>query len=138
MNVVAFEESCGIKMALSHEEQKILDELEKSLGKPSRASEKLSPKPVAMRTNFALELVIGSLLTVAAIVLLIIASASHLVLIGVIAFVLMLAGLYLVTKNWSSRALSAKIEPKSRKTESDLPNKGFFQERWDQRNGDNS
>jgi Protein of unknown function (DUF3040) len=138
MNVVAFEESCGIKMALSHEEQKILDELEKSLGKPSRASEKLSPKPVAMRTNFALELVIGSLLAVAAIVLLIIASASHLVLIGVIAFVLMLAGLYLVTKNWSSRALSAKIEPKSRKTESDLPNKGFFQERWDQRNGDNS
>ncbi len=125
-------------MALSHEEQKILDELEKSLGRPSRSSERLNPKSNTAKTNFALLLVIGSLLAVAAIALLVIASATHLVVIGVIAFALMLAGLYLVTKNWSGRALRAKSEPKSRKADTDLPNKGFFQERWDQRNGDNS
>jgi undecaprenyl pyrophosphate phosphatase UppP len=126
-------------MALSHEEQKILDELEKSLGKPSRSSARLNAKaePVA-RTNFALELVVGSLLAMAAIVLLVVASATHLVFIGVVAFVLMLAGLYLVSQNWSNRALRAKREPKPRKSDTDLPNKGFFQERWDQRNGDNS
>ena len=125
-------------MALSNEEQKILDELEKSLGKVSRSSEKLSAKTPKQKTNFALELVVGSLLAVAAIVLLVVASATHLVFIGIIAFVLMLGGLYLVSQNWSSRALRANREPKSRNSVSDLPNKGFFQERWDQRNGDNS
>jgi undecaprenyl pyrophosphate phosphatase UppP len=125
-------------MALSNEEQKILDELEKSLGKASRSSEKLSAKTPKQKTNFALELVVGSLLAVAAIVLLVVASATHLVFIGIIAFVLMLGGLYLVSQNWSSRALRANREPKSRNSASDLPNKGFFQERWDQRNGDNS
>ena len=125
-------------MALSHEEQKILDELEKSLGKPSRSSARLNAKTELVKTNFALELVVGSLLAVAAIVLLVVASATHLVFIGVVAFVLMLAGLYLVSQNWSNRALRAKREPKPRKSDTDLPNKGFFQERWDQRNGDNS
>ncbi len=125
-------------MALSNEEQKILDELEKSLGKASRSSEKLSAKTPKQKTNFALELVVGSLLAVAAIVLLVVASATHLVFIGIIAFVLMLGGLYLVSQNWSSSALRANREPKSRNSVSDLPNKGFFQERWDQRNGDNS
>jgi hypothetical protein len=58
------------------------------------------------------------------------------VLVGVIAFLTMLTGLYLVSQNWTSKAFR-ESQPKSDQKPGPKPGtSGYFQNRWDQRNGD--
>jgi ABC-type nickel/cobalt efflux system permease component RcnA len=62
--------------------------------------------------------------------ILIFATSTHLVWLGVISFLIMLTGLYLVSQNWSTKAIkAAKTSPKTKKSE-----ENFFQKRWDDRN----
>ena len=80
-------------MGLSEKEQKVLDELERQLtgGKPEKP--KAEQKP-ATRQKYARLLVAGSLLEVIGLSVLGIATSTHRVGLGVIAFLLRLAGLY--------------------------------------------
>ncbi|MFM8927258.1 MAG: DUF3040 domain-containing protein [Rhodoluna sp.] len=114
-------------MGLSDKEKQVLEELERQLtGEPSKAK----PPKQLNRVQYARLLVTGSLLGVFGLGLLIYSTNLQATWLGVIAFILMLTGLYLVSQNWSTKALkSPKNEPKT-------PPKGenFFQKRWDERN----
>jgi hypothetical protein len=116
-------------LGLSEKEQKVLDELERQLTGGKAEKPKAEQKPVT-RQKYARLLVAGSLLVVIGLSVLVFATSAHLVWLGVIAFLLMLAGLYLVSQNWSGKAYrAAKSSPKP---DSDQTN--FFQKRWDDRN----
>lgn len=116
-------------MGLSEKEQKVLDELERQLTGGKAEKPKTEQKP-ATRQKYARLLVAGALLVVIGLSVLVFATSTHLVWLGVIAFLLMLAGLYLVSQNWSGKAYrAAKSSPKQ---DSDQTN--FFQKRWDDRN----
>jgi len=120
-------------VGLSEQEQKVLEELERQLtgNKPSKA--KAEEVPVAP-VKYARLLVLVSVLIVVGLSLMIFATSLQLIWFGVAAFVTMLTGLYLVSQNWSSKAIRAT------KAASEKPNPGnkssgsFFQDRWDQRN----
>lgn len=117
-------------MGLSDKEREVLEELERQLngGKPK-------PKPKAAATQVSAVgyrrlLVLGSLLVVAGLAIMISATSIHAVWLGVVAFLVMLAGLYLVSQNWSSRAIKAAKKPaKSTKTKGK-----FFENLWIDRN----
>lgn len=113
-------------MGLSEQEQKVLEELERQL---SGSREPRAKAAVAEETptNYARLLVLGSTLVVIGLALMVFATSIHWIWFGVIAFVTMLVGLYLVSQNWSSKAI--KATNKQKKSQG-----SFFQDRWDQRN----
>jgi len=91
-------------VGLSEQEQKVLEELERQLtggSKPKAKTTEVTPKP----TKYARLLVLGSILVVMGLGLMLFATSLHLVWFGVVAFVTMLLGLYLVSQNWSSKAI---------------------------------
>ena len=117
-------------MGLSEKEQKVLEELERQLnGGKTAPKEKLTQLPA--KVKYGRLLVLGSVLVVFGLMLMVYATTIHQVLVGVIAFLAMLSGLYLVSQNWSSKAFR-ETHPKSTPKPK---NSGFFQDRWDQRNG---
>lgn len=123
-------------MGLSENEQKVLDELERQLtggkadAKPKQAS------PVDGRVKYGRLMVIGSLLVVAGLALMVFAITVQQVLLGVGSFLSMLAGLYLVSQNWTTKAFREINTKNPPKTAPKKDSSGFFQSRWDERNKD--
>ena len=121
-------------MGLSENEQKVLEELERQLtgGKPA-AREKKS-QVVEGKVKYGRLLVLGSVLVVFGLGLMIFATTVQQVLLGVLAFLTMLTGLYLVSQNFTSKAFR-ESQPKSNPKNGPKPGTaGYFQTRWDQRN----
>ncbi|MSY62724.1 MAG: DUF3040 domain-containing protein [Actinobacteria bacterium] len=116
-------------VGLSDKEQKVLDELERQLTGGKSEKPKVEQKQVT-RQSYARLLVAGSLLVVIGLSILVFATSLHQVWLGVIAFLVMLGGLYLVSQNWSGKAYrAAKPAPKQSAEQGN-----FFQKRWDDRN----
>lgn len=120
-------------MGLSEQEQKVLEELERQLtgNKPTKA--KAEEVPVAP-VKYARLLVLGSVLIVLGLSLMIFATSLQLIWFGVAAFVTMLTGLYLVSQNWSSKAIRATKAASEKPKPGNKSSGSFFQDRWDQRN----
>jgi hypothetical protein len=115
-------------VGLSDKEREVLEQLEKQLVGETKA--KAKPEKQVSAVGFARMLVLGSLLMVLGMAVLIFATSTHQVWLGVVAFTIMLAGLYLVSQNWSTKAIkAAKNPPKSKAS-----GENFFQRRWDDRN----
>jgi glucose uptake protein GlcU len=114
-------------LGLSDKEREVLEELERQL---TGGTTKAKPEQPISRVQYARLLVIGSLLVVFGLVLLVFSTTIQAVWLGVLAFILMLAGLFFVSQNWSSKALkSEKIESKPKQNR-----ESYFQKRWDERN----
>jgi len=114
-------------LGLSDKEREVLEQLERQL---TGGSSNAKPEQPVTRIQYARLLVIGSLLVVFGLILLVYSTTLQAVWLGVIAFLLMLSGLFFVSQNWSSKALkSGKIEPKVQQNR-----ESFFQKRWDERN----
>lgn len=114
-------------MGLSDKEREVLEELERQL---TGGSPKQKPEQPKTRLEYARLLVIGSLLGVAGLALLVFSTTIQAVWLGVLAFLMMLSGLFFVSQNWSSKALkTGKVGPKNSPKE-----ESFFQRRWDERN----
>jgi hypothetical protein len=123
-------------LGLSENEQKVLDELERQLTGSKVDAKAKKASQVNGRVKYGRLLVIGSLLVVAGLVLMFVAITVHQVLLGVASFIAMLAGLYLVSQNWTTKAyreINSKTTPKNG---SKPGSTGFFQARWDERNKD--
>jgi ABC-type multidrug transport system fused ATPase/permease subunit len=121
-------------LGLSENEQKVLEELERQLtgGKPA-------PKQKANqfdgKVKYGRLLVLGSVLVFVGLGIMLFAISSQMVILGVLAFLTMLTGLYLVSQNWTSKAVRAS-QPKPDPKPGQKPGtSGYFQDRWDQRNG---
>ena len=121
-------------MGLSESEQKVLEELERQLtgGKPA-------PKQKAAqfdgKVKYGRLLVLGSVLVFLGLGIMLFAISTQMVFVGVLAFLTMLTGLYLVSQNWTSKAVRAS-QPKPDPKPSQKPGtSSYFQNRWDQRNG---
>ena len=123
-------------MGLSENEQKVLDELERQLtgGKPESKPKQASQ--VDGRVKYGRLMVIGSLLVVAGLALMVFAITVQQVLLGVGSFIAMLAGLYLVSQNWTTKAFREINTKNPPKTAPKQGSTGFFQSRWDERNKD--
>lgn len=120
-------------MGLSEQEQKVLEELERQLtggSKPKVKAPEVAPKP----SKYARLLVLGSILVVMGLGLMIFATGMHLVWFGVVAFGTMLFGLYLVSQNWSSKAIRVAKSASEKSKQANKTPGSFFQDRWDQRN----
>ncbi|MFN4847843.1 MAG: DUF3040 domain-containing protein [Rhodoluna sp.] len=116
-----------VKLGLSDKEREVLEQLERQL---SGGTSKAKPEKPVSRVQYARLLVIGSLLGVAGFALLVFSTTIQAVWLGVVAFLMMLAGLFFVSQNWSSKALkTGKVEPKTKPKDDN-----FFQRRWDERN----
>ena len=120
-------------MSLSDKEKQVLEELERQLtgGKP-KPKAKTEKEPVRSE-NYARLLVLGSLLVVVGLGIMIFSTSSHLIWLGVLAFLFMLFGLYLVSQNWSSRAIKAQKTAKKPVKSSE----SLLQRLWDERNKPN-
>ena len=121
-------------MGLSEKEQKVLEELERQLtgGKPA-PKQKL--EQVDGKVKYGRLLVLGSVLVFLGLGIMLFAISSQMVIVGVLAFLTMLTGLYLVSQNWTSKAFRAS-QPKPDPKPGQKPGTtGYFQNRWDQRNG---
>ena len=123
-------------MGLSENEQKVLDELERQLtgGKADAKPKQVSQ--VDGRVKYGRLMVIGSLLVVAGLALMVFAITVQQVLLGVGSFIAMLAGLYLVSQNWTTKAFREINTKNPPKTAPKQGSSGFFQSRWDERNKD--
>jgi hypothetical protein len=124
-------------MALSDREKKVLEELERGLyaddaefvQRVQAVAEKKPKSRAGSAGNPAARLVAGSVTAVAGLSVLILAVVIQVVAIGVVGFLIMLAGLVLASSNWSNSSLSAKTSPKPPKKSSG----NFFEDRWNRR-----
>lgn len=124
-------------MALSDREKKVLEELERGLyaddaefvQRVQQVADKKVKPANSNGSNPAAKLVAGSVLAVAGLSVLVLAVAIQVTVIGVIGFLIMLAGLVLGSSNWSNTSLSNKPKPASPKQ----PRGSFFEDRWNRR-----
>lgn len=116
-------------MGLTEREQKLLEELERGLAEsePALAQKFREPNAASPR-----RLIAGALLALAGLSILVFAVMTQIVVIGVIAFLVMLGGLFLASSN-----VSVPNAPQSSKSEPKRSGGSFFDDRWDRRrNGD--
>lgn len=121
-------------MGLSENEQKVLEELERQLtgGKPAP---KEKATQVDGKVKYGRLLVLGSVLVFVGLGIMLLAISIQQVFVGVLAFLTMLTGLYLVSQNWTSKAFRASAPKPDPKPGQKPGTSGYFQNRWDQRNG---
>lgn len=116
-------------MGLSEREQKLLEELERGLmqgdGNLAAKAEKVG--------NPAGRLIGGVLLAIIGLGVLVTSVMIQFALVGVIGFLLMLAGLVMATSNLSIPDIGSAM-PKP-PTPGSGPGKNFFEDRWDRRQG---
>jgi len=117
-------------LGLSDKEKQVLEELERQL---SGESPKAKPQKQLNRVQYARLLVTGALLGVFGLALLIYSTTIQATWLGVLAFLVMLAGLYFVSQNWSTKALKSPKNP----VKAQPKGENFFQKRWDERNNKN-
>ncbi len=121
-------------MGLSESEQKVLEELERQLTGGKEAP-KAKASQVDGKVKYGRLLVLGSVLVFLGLGIMVFAISIQEVIVGVLAFLTMLTGLYLVSQNWTSKAFR-ESQPKSNAKPDQKPGStGYFQNRWDQRNG---
>lgn len=120
-------------MGLSEKEQKVLEELERQLTGSKEPKARPSSIPETP-SKYARLLVLGSTLVIIGLGLMIFATSVHFIWFGVVAFMTMLLGLYLVSQNWSSRAIRAAKASSDKSKQTNRSSGSFFQDRWDQRN----
>ena len=117
-------------MALSDREQKLLEELERGL----MESDSGFANRVKKVGNPGSRLVGGALLAVVGLGVLVTAVVLQFIPMGVVGFLLMLAGLVIATSNISAPNISSPGKgPKSRDSG---PSRNFFEDRWNRRQGD--
>jgi len=113
-------------MGLSEKEQQVLEQLERQLTGGKKPIKE--PKPAAP-AHFSRLLISGALLVVIGLSVLVFATSIHLTWLGVVAFLIMLSGLYLVSQRWSSGGIRAVKNGESKaKTK-----QSTFEKRWNQR-----
>lgn len=117
-------------MALSEREQKLLEELERGL----MESDSGFASRVKKAGNPGSRLVGGALLTVVGLGVLVTAVVLQFTPIGVIGFLLMLAGLVIATSNISAPNISSP--GKGSRPKDSGPSRNFFEDRWNRRQGD--
>lgn len=122
-------------MGLSENEQKVLDELERQLNGGKTAAKEMKTPEIPGKVKYGRLLVLGSVLVVLGLGIMIFATTIQQVILGVLAFLTMLTGLYLVSQNWTSKAFRESQPAKTPKTGPKPGTPGYFQNRWDQRNG---
>jgi hypothetical protein len=113
-------------LGLSENEQKVLDELERQLNGGKPVAKETKATQVDGKVKYGRLLVLGSVF----------ATTVQQVVLGVLAFLTMLTGLYLVSQNWTSKAFRESQPKQTPKTGPKPGTSGYFQNRWDQRNGD--
>lgn len=112
-------------MGLSEYDKKVLEELERDLiGGDDAFARKVNPGKIRP-TNSAAKLIAGALVAVIGMSLLIFGAIAHLVVFGVIGFVVALTGLLVASANPVGRQSKSSRTPKSPGS--------FFENRWDQR-----
>jgi len=109
-------------VALSDHEKRILEELESDL---SDVGSKFTNKVAAPRSLMSTRIIAGSLVAFAGISILILAAFSHVVFIGVLGFIAMLAGLVVATSGRTSQN-SGSVQPKPRQAKPKKPSSGTF------------
>ena len=121
-------------VGLSENEQKVLEELERQLtgGKP--APKETKANQVDGKVKYGRLLVLGSLLVVVGLALMVFSITIQQVIVGVLSFLTMLTGLYLVSQNWTSKAFRESQPKPAPKTGPKFGSSDYFQNRWDQRN----
>lgn len=113
-------------MGLSDKEQEVLEQLERQLTGGKKPVKEAKP---AAPVHYARLVVSGALLFVVGLSILIFATSIHLTWLGVIAFLVMLSGLYFVSQRWSNKGISsAKAQPSKAKSKENP-----FEKRWNQR-----
>lgn len=118
-------------MGLSEREQQLLDELERGLmdgdkGIASKAERVGNP---------AAKLIAGALVAVIGLGVLLTGVLIQFSIIGVVGFLIMLAGLFVATSNIQLPDMSAGFGQSS-PNESPKPGRNFFEDRWDKRQGE--
>ncbi|MDA7760865.1 DUF3040 domain-containing protein [Aquiluna sp.] len=111
-------------MALSEQEQKLLEEMERNLieqdaGFANRVRE------VGSANKNARKLVVGVLTMIVGLGLLVFAVALQVAFFGVAAFLVMVIGLVIATSNFQLPGIAKSAKPKGGQT--------FFEDRWNQR-----
>jgi len=119
-------------LGLSEHEQRMLDELEKGLRDQDA---KFAQRVSAGRTSSAVKIVSGVMVMVAGISTLVLAAVIHWIPIGLMGFVLMLAGLLIATAATPGKVSGTKptspSKPKPNPSGSSITD--FFEKRWDNR-----
>jgi hypothetical protein len=123
-------------LGLSENEQKVLDELERQLNGGKPVAKETKATQVDGKVKYGRLLVLGSVLVVFGLGLMVFATTVQQVVLGVLAFLTMLTGLYLVSQNWTSKAFRESQPKQTPKTGPKPGTSSYFQNRWDQRNGD--
>lgn len=117
-------------MALSEHEKKMLEELERTLYEDDA---KFAQRVSTGRPASAARVVAGVISAVIGLSLLLFAAIAHVVVIGALGFVLMLAGVVIATSGQTAQpGEKAKAEPAPQKPQK--PSGGsFFEDRWNNR-----
>ncbi len=118
-------------MGLSDHEQRVLDELERGL----YAEDAKFATKVASGGNPARKLVAGALIAAVGLSVLVFAVIIQLMIIGLVAFALMLAGLVVATSGNSKPKSPNSSQPKANKAPKAPRGGSFFEDRWDKRSG---
>jgi predicted lipid-binding transport protein (Tim44 family) len=117
-------------MGLSEREQQLLDELERGLLD--------SDKGIAAKAkrvgNPAAKLIAGALVAVIGLGVLLTGVLIQFSVIGVVGFLIMLAGLFVATSNIQLPDMSASFGQST--PNSPKPGRNFFEDRWDKRQGE--
>ena len=120
-------------MALSDREQKLLEQMEQALyaEDPRFASSLKKPSRIAIAPGEKRHLLTGTLSVVIAIGLVISSVATKMVILGILGFVFLVAGLFLLIRGL--QAPVAAVTPKPRKTAGGGDFMRRMEQRWQQR-----
>jgi hypothetical protein len=114
-------------MGLSEYDKKVLEQLERDLlGADDAFSRKLAGKAVRP-VNSGAKLIAGAMVALVGLSLLVFAAIIHLVIFGVLGFLVALIGLLIASAGPATTAKSSKSKPTAKKST------GYFENRWNQR-----
>lgn len=114
-------------MGLSEYDKKVLEQLERDLlGADDAFSRKLSGK-AARPVNSGAKLIAGAMVALVGLSLLVFAAIIHLVIFGVLGFLVALTGLLIASAGPATTAKSPKSKPTAKNPT------GYFENRWNQR-----
>lgn len=119
-------------MALSEREQRLLDEMERGLYESDAA---LASKLNSAKVTSPQKIVGGAALAVIGISVLVTAVVLQATVLGVVGFLIMLAGLALASSKSSNLGATSRPTGQNSKSMPAEGRRGFFEERWDRRQG---
>ena len=119
-------------MALSEREQRLLDEMERGLYESDAA---LASKLSSAKVSSPQKIVGGSALAVIGISVMVTAVVLQITVLGVVAFLVMLAGLVLASSKSVGSSSTSKPTAPAGQPKNSAPKRNFFEDRWDRRQG---